>query len=90
VATTKKSTTPPDEVEVELAHPWAYADEVYGVGDKAKVPSDLARALIGAGYASGVDPEDQAAVAKALGLDPVPAVLPAGTAVPPGPHGTSA
>lgn len=38
-------------------------------GLEITVPRDEARALIDAGYASGVEPTDTEAVAKALGVD---------------------
>jgi hypothetical protein len=62
-------------VALKLAHPLTAdraatlrAAEVrdYAVGEEIVVPSDEARAVIGAGYALGVEPSDPGAVARAL------------------------
>lgn len=64
-----------DTVTLTLAHPFsaAYAERVhaqdvkdYWIGDKITVPKADAVTIINAGYATGVDPSDKAAVDKAL------------------------
>jgi hypothetical protein len=71
-------------IPLRLAHPMKaeYAvrhcleERDYGPGSEVFVSDDSARALIAAGYAAGVDPEDPAAVAQALNPEPAPAPVP--------------
>jgi hypothetical protein len=65
----------PTTVTLTLAHPLnaKQADRLhakdskdYAVGDKIVVPPDDARAIINAGFAQGVDPEDHEQVKAAL------------------------
>lgn len=72
-----------DHVTIELAHP-LYAEQAarlratdvreYEIGERITVPREEAAAIINAGFASGVDPQDQGQVAAALAplVDTVP------------------
>lgn len=73
-------------VTLPLAHPLT-ADQAarlrardvhdYGINEEITVPREEALAVINAGYASGVDPADREAVAKAM-KEPELAEVPAG------------
>lgn len=72
-------------VTLTLAHPLTaqqverlHAKEVrdYRQGDKITVPQDDARAIINAGYADGVDPENQEQTQSALGTTAAPPKAP--------------
>lgn len=64
-----------DMVTLTLAHPLnqQQAERVhakdkkdYGIGDKIVVPKDDARAIINAGFADGIDPDDRDRVREVL------------------------
>jgi hypothetical protein len=57
-----RAATAPRSVKVTLANPWSGHDP----GDTVDVPADEARALIGAGYVAGVDPNVPAQVEAVL------------------------
>jgi len=79
VATTKKASETrqknSDEVSITLAHPLRapYAvrlgldEKDYEVESTVKLRRDNAQALINAGYAADIDPQDQEAVEETLG-----------------------
>jgi hypothetical protein len=78
--TTRKRADADGNVTLKLAHPLTAeqaqrigaGDEDLNVGDEIKIHHDMARSVINSGYAQ-VDPEDNEAVADALGGTPPPA-----------------